>query len=592
MASTEGQGVEDKIPNPYGILLQFTKIVGEHYPDYPKDLAPTEKEILFAEKMFDSFLQNLQEFVVEEDECLTLDETTFACDHLSDGYEYDQNEQPSEDDDCDQNNEQDEQLSDNESDDQNEQTDDDYLVETPAKKSKYKFVPFDRKQEILALWESHPKWSVTSLKKHGAKEVRNKQTLYLWKRQVKEKQDKKEKYARISQHVFNEMTEARKSFKIIRASHLRYWAMQKYIEIGDDNLKFKVSKSWLDRFKIRHGISSRKINTLVSKREIKSEQEILNSAKKFQEGIRNISSRFDPDHIFNTDQCGFSYEITSQRTLTKKGEKNVMGYAQSPKNLSTHSYTVQYLINLAGEVVGNVFICLQEAQGKLGPSVKKEVESYLPSNVTLTCSTSGKLSTSLNEYFIQKQLLPFVTKDFLYIIDSWAGQTNFESYSKYFGEQNEKPNITLKIIPEKCTPLAQPLDTTFHRQLKILAREILAGLEVFVNSEGVNQDDNWTTRKGIIKLQSLLHFMISAPIFKPMLQYAWYSSGLTDVKVDFLNMKQVCFSFTEDEGKLCESPGCDKPRFIKCARCRKRLCIFDLWVTNHFYFCECSPFKE
>ena len=74
--------------------------------------------------------------------------------------------------------------------------------------------------------------------------------------------------------------------------------------------------------------------------------------------------------------------------------------------------------------------------------------------------------------------------------NSWTGQTNVDSYSKFFGAEHCKPEITIKIIPEKCTPLAQPLDTTFHRQLKYLAREILAGLELFVNIEGVHPDDN------------------------------------------------------------------------------------------------------
>ncbi|OXA55840.1 hypothetical protein Fcan01_08843 [Folsomia candida] len=139
-----------------------------------------------------------------------------------------------------------------------------------------------------------------------------------------------------------------------------------------------------------------------------------------------------------------------------------------------------------------------EAGGKLGPHVKKDVESYLPTNITLTCSTSGKLSTSLNEYFLEKQVVPAVTKDFLWILDSWTGQTNLQSYNKFFGENNGMPEITVKIIPEKC-------------------------LEVLINVNGISQEDNWTTRKGVLKLQSLLHFLISAPIFKPMIKYSWYS---------------------------------------------------------------------
>lgn len=460
---------------------------------------------------------------------------------------------------------------------QNEATSDpdpDFVLESPPKRNKKDDlqVSMIRKKEIIGMSDAHPSWNWKTLKRHGAKEIPNQETLCRWRQQVRNP-SKLQKYRAIYEHVFNELMEARKSYKILRSSHLRAWGLQKYMEFGDPSLKFKASNTWLSRFKTTHKISSRKINQLVSKREVKSEQEILMSAQKFQAEIRSISNNYDPDHVFNTDQCGFSYEITFQRTYTKKGEKTVYGFAQSPKNLSTHSYTVQYLINMEGKVVGNVFVCLQETGGKLGPKVKNDVESYLPSNVTLACSTSGKLSTSLNEYFVEKQVVPHVTKDFLYIVDSWPGQTNIDSYSKFFGKVNGRPEINLKVIPEKCTPLAQPLDTTFHRQLKYLAREILAGLEVFLNANGIHQHDNWNTRKGVLKLQSILHLMISAPIFQPMIRYAWFSSGLSTEKPDFLNVKQACFTFADGDSHICEMPGCDKPRFIKCARCRKIICI-------------------
>ena len=141
---------------------------------------------------------------------------------------------------------------------------------------------------------------------------------------------------------------------------------------------------------------------------------------------------------------------------------------------------------MAGEIVGNVFVCLQEKDGKFGVRVKAEIESSLPPNITLTCSRSGKMSTSLNEHFIEKQLVPHVKKPFLLIVDSWPGHTNPGSYDKFFGEHTGRPPCTLKIIPPKCTPFCQPEDTTFYRQLKVLGREILAGLELYLNPDGDN----------------------------------------------------------------------------------------------------------
>lgn len=68
------------------------------------------------------------------------------------------------------------------------------------------------------------------------------------------------------------------------------------------------------------------------------------------------------------------------------------------------------------------------------------------------------------------------------------------------------PKIYLKVIPEKCTPIAHPLDTTFHRQLKYLAREVLANLEVFITVNAIEQEENWKLEKELLDYS---HFYIS-----------------------------------------------------------------------------------
>lgn len=465
--------------------------------------------------------------------------------------------------------------------------DKEYQIEANLEKSPKKVVQWDRKIQIAEIASKH-KWDWQNFKKKGFKEITSKRVLFRIKSQVKRGINRANMIQKINKHVFKRVQKARESFKILRASHLRSFAMQKYLKIAYPKPEFKASSMWMKNFRKSHKIASRKITRLVSKREVKSEKEILDAAEKFQKEIREISKHFDDDHVLNTDQCGFQYELTSQRTLTTKGEKSVFGYAQSPNNLSTHSYTVQYIINKAGKIVGNVFVCLQEPNGKFGANVQRDIDSYIPPNLTLTCSKSGKMSTYLNDHFIQKQIVPNVKKPFLLIVDSWPGHNKIEPYQKYFQADRQ---LTFKVIPEKCTPLAQPLDTTFHRQLKILAREILAGLELYVNEEGVNSADNWTNRHGVIKLHSLLHFFLSAPIFEEMIKYSWYSSKLTEEKNAFLNVKEVCFIFADCDSKFCEMRDCLKQRFIKCSLCRKCLCIHHLWLENHFNFCESSNIK-
>lgn len=557
-------------PNPFGILAEFCSIIEARYALTHSKQAATTVDILYANKLFDNFLTLLDEYAVEEDEEIFLPCTNVAEDlpETADAYDF------SED-----------------SDEENETDDDLYVPSSQSRKRVAIGEPtIERKLQIVEAAHQNPTWSWETLrKKKKFSEITGRHSLPKFRRQIA-KGTRIEKYRQINKHTLAQIQEARKTHKILRASHIRTFALQKYIEMNDPSFTFKASKGWLSKFKKRFKISSRQITRLVSKREIRDETQIQAAAKSFQEDIINTSASYDPDQVFNTDQCGFQYEITSARTYTFKGEKQVFGYAQSPKNLCTHSYTVQYIISMAGFIKGNVFVCLQESTGKLGPRVKQEVEAYLPPNVTLTCSSSGKMNTSLNEYFIQKQMVPIVEKDFMCLVDSWGGHKDLASYSKFFGKRNKMPEINLKIIPEKCTPFVQPLDTYFHRQLKLLAREILAALEVFINLHGNNSNTDWNTRKGVIKLQSLLHFQLIAPIFQPMIRYCWYSAGLITVKEQFLNVKEVCFTFCNSDSLVCQVTDCEQQRFIKCSHCRKCICLHHLWVENHFNSCENSPF--
>ncbi|CAL8148721.1 unnamed protein product [Orchesella dallaii] len=212
---------------------------------------------------------------------------------------------------------------------------------------------------------------------------------------------------------------------------------------------------------------------LVSKNDVRSMDEILKNAAAFQ--------------------AGFTYEITSSRTLTFKGEEITMGISKSPTGLATHSYSVQYMINMSGEIVGDVFMCLQEKGGRIGPIVQQNLPSV--PNVTLICRKSGKLTRSLFAYFLDKVVLASVKEDFVLVLDSWNGQTNATDYQNRFGV-NDSPNCQLKIIPKRCTSICQPVDTTFHRQLNYFARRLYEEFFLFYSAD-IHPADELTTRNNI-----------------------------------------------------------------------------------------------
>ena len=55
---------------------------------------------------------------------------------------------------------------------------------------------------------------------------------------------------------------------------------------------------------------------------------------------------------------------------------------------------------------------------------------------------------------------------FVFIIDSWGGQTDAPMHDELFEDSYGEATCNLKIIPPKCTPLCQPCDVYFYRQVK------------------------------------------------------------------------------------------------------------------------------
>jgi hypothetical protein len=453
-------------------------------------------------------------------------------------------------------------------------------------------IPIEKKMKILKLIAENPGWSLRTIQKKGGAAFRAWNYKKKWEEQVRRGGTLPEKYKKIDTFVKERFVESRRKYKMIRGTQLRRWALQRAAEFTKQKqpLPFKAGESWLTKFKRRHRISSRKITHHVNRRQVNNPSEIISSAKLFQEDIKNLSLGYKKKYILNTDQCGFQYELLSSRSLSHKGEKLTLGFADLlGKNKASHSYTVQYTINSSGEIVGNVFVCLREAAGRLGDSVKKNL--FQAPNVTLTCSKSGKLSKSIVEYYLDNIVVKYIRSEgdcdkFMFLVDSWRGHTDPNLYNtERFGSTTDGiPKCELKIIPEKCTALCQPLDTTFHRQLKYMAREICT-------YAALRDEMDPGTRDNIIRLQSLLHHQLAAPIFRKMIKYSWYSAGLSDDKPSFTTVKTVCFNL---EGKSCEckkSVQCEDA-FIQCSRCRRYLCFSCFFWDYHVMSCTQNQNKE
>lgn len=186
----------------------------------------------------------------------------------------------------------------------------------------------------------------------------------------------------------------------------------------------------------------------------------------------------------------------------------------------------------------------------------------------VTCSSSGKLTTSLVEYWRDHVLRPFVPSKSLLLSDYWSGQRQPNIYSVVKGCKRLE-------IPANTTSRIQPLDVYFNRQWKVIARRIF---------DHVQLDDiaiNLSERNNIICLNSLTHNQLSSPLFVPMIKYAWFESGYIDHHPgDVKSVHDICFNI---DATSCQQSTCRLSPFIQCSHCRKAICFEHFFEAYHFH---------
>ena len=127
---------------------------------------------------------------------------------------------------------------------------------------------------------------------------------------------------------------------------------------------FQASHHWLIAFKRRQRMCSRKVTNIVTKTDIANFDDIKKSEIDLLEKFNQLSEKYLPEEILNTDQIGIEKELYSTGTLSFQGEKKTFGSVGS-KNATAHSYTFQSIINLDGKLVGPMYLCIQEPKGRM-----------------------------------------------------------------------------------------------------------------------------------------------------------------------------------------------------------------------------------
>jgi len=170
-----------------------------------------------------------------------------------------------------------------------------------------------------------------------------------------------------------------------------------------------------------------------------------------------------------------------------------------------------------------------------------------------------------------------------YIIDHWSGQIDPKLYDEF--EKKNSPKFDLILVPEITTAHCQPLDCYFNRELKYIARKIYS--YAIVHGDEFGEPIKLVDRNSILKTQSLLHFLLSAPIFKPMIIHSWFCAGLTTNNPAVLNAYSACFKLIMTGCTICN---CQTAPFICCSWCRKEICFTHFYHDYHMMNCESGPY--
>lgn len=434
------------------------------------------------------------------------------------------------------------------------------------------------------MYRDHPKWTLNTFHRNGGTCLVRIDEIHRWKRQILNGGTQYDKSRFIKDQTCERFVEARDNHEPVTMRNLQEWAMQAFMVVnGDEPGKFMASESWISRFKKEYRISQRKVTKFMKVVEKRSLETIASEAEKFQSDCRESIAALNKDYVLNTDQMGCEYRAPVNRTYTNKGEKSVFVFLGDTNKL-THSYTAQYTSTASGKLLPKVFVCLQEAKGVFGPVVQKKIDelSRKYKNVCITCSKSGKLSKNLVDLYTSEIIEPYVEDEsFLLVLDSWGGQKDADIFKK-FENSLGKSNCTLKIIPPGTTSICQPLDVYFHRQAKILIKELQNSTYLIQQQRQIN------TREDAIKIQSIVHNQLSAPIFRDMIEYSWFASKLISTREIFKNVIEVCFPERPCR-KMCQNLGqnCQKTfAFIKCSWCRNYLCFRCFYDEYHPANCD------
>lgn len=366
---------------------------------------------------------------------------------------------------------------------------------------------------------------------------------------------KTSKYDLVKESAFKEFSKMRQEGK-----EVHYWHLQNFskLEARRLNLKRRCSSlSFVNSIKKKYGIVGRKVT--VKRKANTNEDQMIEDSNRFVSSINEIirSKEISPSRVFNADQTGLNYEISTQRTLEIKNTKHVHSIVK--RNFgTTHSYTLQIYMNQSGSLGKTLYLILREPNG-IGNLMKRRIKEVtdICKNVKVVGSSSGHINDKLLSEWM----------------DLFKGENQINDNSEFnlllwddFTLQRSKKyqiedHFQTETLPPDTTKYCQPLDTRFNLQYKKLYRRLYNDLKFLTD-----MNKYW-----IIKLNSIVYNQLSNEIFSDLVKYSWKVAGYENEGLDecigFRNVVSACFT------DLDKCANCENQSVLKCCYCKKELCF-------------------
>lgn len=441
-----------------------------------------------------------------------------------------------------------------------------------------------------------------------------------------------EVYGLIGGKTFSIFKRSREKGLPVRGYKIREWARREARKL--DFPSFHASRSWLDSFKKKFRIRSRKVTKVVSQSYLNNLRGDARAIEEFREQYGSLSSYFRKKLIFNVDQTGFNLEPSTDRTLSHQGERDTIIHAGS-RNKQSHSYTSQPIITRSGYTAGKLGLCFNEGNTTFGVRVIKRVQELEKQygNIKVYAGTTHIMSHANQLKWTEDVLVDAIIEsrhrsaedDFESLPDAstllrGGDQGMDEEDHECWSEMRESRNCNARAWPRSVycdnqarhsadryclnkpeglmlldswsgnKPIAR-VSRAFHiKPMTIPERTTmeLQPLDVIFNRqykiavnriiEQAHYDEiikEVTSREGIMNFQSLLWNQFASPNFREMILWSWHKT-----EPDFptqelsatppLMVRAIHFGFNETN---CEIDDCNNHPFIRCAHCGRVLCL-------------------